>query len=270
MSVIKPHQYYHKEEIEKQANDLLRRMQETPKFSPRWPLDVTRVADFLDLAVVWDSIPPENGEPISARILPLERLIEINEDILNLSEGYAASTIAHEIGHWVLHVDQDKADCLVEQMELGLLDNELTVEPSLCRHTSVGLNKSSVNNQIDWREWQAQYFASCLLMPRHILEKKRVGRDLTNWRHLYAMADEIGVTISNLTNRLQNLGWIHIPEGSRQIYLGSAAPSRKKSKEIGVGLESDRSSFTELPILGFNEYGVNNNHHCDRTDFSVF
>lgn len=226
--IIKKSEYYSKQEIERRANDLLRRMEETPKYAPTWPLDVTRVADFLDLAVVWDQIPAENEEPISARILPLERLIEINEDIVNLPEGYAASTIAHEIGHWILHVDQDKADSIVEQMELGFLDNEVTVEPSLCRSTSLVINKSSVNNQIDWREWQAQYFASCLLMPRHILEEKRVGRDLTNWHHLYAIADELGVTISNLKNRLQNLGWIYIPEGSRRIYLGSAAPSRNK------------------------------------------
>lgn len=228
MSIIKSHKFYSKEEIEKRANDLLQRMQANEKYAPRWPLDVTRVADFLDLAVVWDNIPAENEDPISARILPLERLIEINEDILNLPEGYAASTIAHEIGHWILHVDQDKADIVVEQMELGLLDNEASVEPSLCRSTSLAINKSSANDQIDWREWQAQYFASCLLMPRHILEDKRVGRDLTNWHHLYAMAEDLGVTISNLTNRLQNLGWIHIPEGSRRIYLGSAAPSRNK------------------------------------------
>jgi len=226
LSVIKEHQFYSKEKIEALANDLLRLMQATPKYTPTWPLDVTRVADFLDIAVVWDSIPAENGVPISARILPLERLIEINENIVN--QGYAASTIAHEIGHWILHVDQDKADIVVEQMELGLLDNKTSVEPSLCRSTSLAINKSSVNNQIDWREWQAQYFASCLLMPRHILEEKRVGRDLTNWHHLYAMAEDLGVTISNLKNRLEKLGWIHIPEGSRRIYLGSAAPSRNK------------------------------------------
>ncbi len=43
---------------------------------------------------------------------------------------------------------------------------------------------------ITGQEWQAQYFASCLLMPRHVLEDKRRGRDLTNWKHLYAMVDE--------------------------------------------------------------------------------
>lgn len=229
MSVIKSHKFYSKEEIEKRANDLLQRMQATEKYAPRWPLDVTRVADFLDLAVVWDSIPPENGVPISARILPLERLIEINENILSLPEGYVAFTIAHEIAHWILHIDQHKADSLLEQIELGLLDTKAILEPSLCRSSRAGIDKSSFHNQIERkREWQAEYFASCLLMPRYKLEELRKGRDLTNWCHLYAITEEVGVRITHLTIRLQHLGWIHIPEGSRRIYLGSAAPSRNK------------------------------------------
>lgn len=81
---------------------------------------------------------------------------------------------------------------------------------------------------MDWREWQAQYFASCLIMPGPILEQAQNPRDLTKWKHLYAMADELGVTISNLTNRLKGLGWIRIPENSKQIYLGEAAPSQEK------------------------------------------
>jgi hypothetical protein len=50
------------------------------------------------------------------------------------------------------------------------------------------------------------------------------GQDLTQWRHLYKLADEFGVTISNLVNRLRDLGWIYIANQRRQIYLGEAAP----------------------------------------------
>lgn len=97
-------------------------------------------------------------------------------------------------------------------------DIETTVEPFLCR---------SVNTQ-QGIEWQAQYFAGCLLMPLSKLEEVQRGRDLTNWRHLYAVKDELGVTISNLKNRLQDLGWIYIPKNSKQIYPGKTAPSREK------------------------------------------
>ncbi len=73
-------------------------------------------------------------------------------------------------------------------------------------------------------EWQAQYFAGCLLMPQYILAELKKGRDLSKWHHLYKMAEELGVTISNLTHRLQDLGWIQLGDRSRQIYLPEAAP----------------------------------------------
>ncbi|MBG1264484.1 hypothetical protein [Nostoc commune] len=64
-------------------------------------------------------------------------------------------------------------------------------------------------------------------MPLFKLEEvqRQRGRDLTNWNHLYAMREELDITISNLINRLQSLGWISISKGSKQIYLGKAAPN---------------------------------------------
>lgn len=65
-------------------------------------------------------------------------------------------------------------------------------------------------------------------MPKHILEEKRYKYDLTNWKDLYKMKDEFGVTISNLVHRLKSLNWIVHDPNSKQIYLGEAVPSRKK------------------------------------------
>ena len=107
----------------------------------------------------------------------------------------------------MLHISHDVLLVFKERMSSEII---MTIEPFLCR--SVTAQKGI--------EWQAQYFASCLLMPIFKLEKTIIGRNLTNWRHLYAIADELGVTISNLTNRLQDIGWIHIPRSSKQIYLG--------------------------------------------------
>jgi Zn-dependent peptidase ImmA (M78 family) len=231
LSIFKPYQFYPKQEIERRANEIILGMQAKPNFAPKWPFDASRVADFLDLAVVWEHIPPDENGSIAARIFPLERLIEINEDILEHPKGFEASTIAHEIGHWVLHINQEEADALVEQltMPLGI---EVIENPFLCRSASARIYNSSAKIQAEWIEWQANYFASCLLMPqdilKEVLEEARKGRDLTNWRHLYAIANELGVTISNLINRLQDLGWIYIPKDSKQIYPGKAAPSREK------------------------------------------
>ena len=218
MSLIKPYRFYPKAEIERRASDLLMRMQLTPNWEPIWPFQADRVADFLDLGVVWDKIPGDATGPIAAQILPRDRLIEINEEILDLPEGFQQSTIAHEIGHWMLHINYSLLDLEVEQLDL--LCKASQQQQFVCRANS-GLEK------VESIEWQAQYFASCLLMPRSILSEKCQGRDLTKWSNLYALRSELGVSISNLVNRLQDLGWIAVPKGSRKIYPGTATISEQ-------------------------------------------
>lgn len=215
MDIIKPYRYIPDSKIEEKANDILKRMQATPKYVPKWPLDATRVAEFLGLDVVWDRIPADSQGQIAARILPLERLIEINEDILELPKGFEESTVAHELGHWVFHIDQKTAGIVQERLKQGVND----VQPFLCR---------AVSGQLQKMEWQAQRFASYLLMPQYILEEMQIGKDLTRFPHLYAMAKDLGVTISNLKTRLKQLNWIIIPPDSKIIYLGKSAPIRKK------------------------------------------
>lgn len=216
LSILRPYRYYPKESIERRANQLLQQMQATPNFAPQWPFEASLVADFLDLGVVWDTIPADEEGEIAARILPTQRLIEINEEILEKPQGFIESTIAHEIGHWVLHINQEEADGVSQQLELNLGNYGTATEdeePFVCRAASDDSQMASI-------EWQAQYFASCLLMPRDVLLQKQQGRDLTRWSNLYEMRDELGVSISNLTHRLQELGWITIPKGTRKIYRG--------------------------------------------------
>jgi Zn-dependent peptidase ImmA (M78 family) len=226
VSVLKSYRRLSKAEIEQSANDLLVKMQATSNF-PKWPGIAERAVNFLQLSIVWDKIPKYNGQPVAARIYPTERLIEINEDMPELQnkDGFIESTKAHEVGHWRLHVNQDEADGLIKQLELPLniVDNK---QPFLCR--SVTEQKITTYDQQQWIEWQAQYFASCLLMPRYKLEEIKNRFDLTNWKHLYAMSEELGVTISNLTNRLKELELVYIPEGSRQIYLSKQPSSEQK------------------------------------------
>jgi Zn-dependent peptidase ImmA (M78 family) len=207
LNIFQPFRFIHKQEIEAKATDILRRMQQAPNYTPHWPLDASRVAEFLGLDIVWDSIPDDEQGTIAARILPLDRLIEINENIPILRGGFGESTIAHEIGHWVLHINPVAVCRLAKLRQKG---RKIIVSPLLCRS----------DRSVQGIEWQAQYFASCLLMPRHILAEKQKGRDLTKWIYLYEIANELGVTISNLIHRLQDLDWIYIPDGSRQIHLG--------------------------------------------------
>ncbi|MDY7014538.1 MAG: ImmA/IrrE family metallo-endopeptidase [Cyanobacteriota bacterium] len=206
-SLFKPFRFLSKHAIECEALNIIERMQAVPHYRPKFPLDASRVAEFLGLDVVWDGIPDDEEGAIAARISPLERLIEINDRIPQLRSGFGESTIAHEVGHWVLHVDVEKVQRYASLQQKGV---QMPVEALFCR----------VSENNDGIEWQAQYFASCLLMPQHILQEKQQGRDLTQWPQLYELAEELGVTISNLVHRLKDLRWIEISKiGAEIIYM---------------------------------------------------
>ena len=204
MSIFRPFRFISKLEIEAEALDIWLQISRSHG-ELKLPIDASVIAEFLGLDLVWDKIPDDEQGAIAARILPLDKLIEINENIPQLKGGFGESTIAHEIGHWVLHIDVEQVERLIRLKRKGM---RVQVEPFLCRSS----NLAKI-------EWQAQYFAGCLLMPQHILMELKQGKDLAKWQHLYQMAAELGVTISNLTTRLQDLGWIYLDSDTRQIYL---------------------------------------------------
>ena len=71
-------------------------------------------------------------------------------------------------------------------------------------------------------------------MPPEQLERVIRGRNLQKWSHLYGIADDLGVTISNLVHRLKDLGWIELIPDSRQI-LPLKLPLPRIREDIKVG-----------------------------------
>ena len=213
MNIFKPYRFLPKEEIEHIALYFLNQVQAKKKHPLKAKYVAEAVADHLDIGIVWEDIPPDDEGDIAAMILPLQKEIIINKRIRGLEGGFGQSTIAHEIGHWLLHIDHNALALFKQRMTPEI---KMTIEPYLCRRGNPQSQKRI--------EWQAQYFASCLLMPVYKLEEARRGRDLTNLSHLRAMANEFGVTTSNLKNRLKGLGWINYSQHSKQIYRGQAFP----------------------------------------------
>ena len=211
MSVFRPFRFIPKIEIEAYALDVWLKMAKAQN-ELQLPLDASLIAEFLELDLVWDTIVDDSQGAIAARILPLEKLIEINENIPQLRGGFGESTIAHEIGHWILHIDRVQVERYIRLKQKGV---DIQLEPFLCRQKD---NLAGI-------EWQAQYFAGCLLMPQHILTELIQGKDITQWSHLYQISQELGVTISSLTTRLQDLGWIALDPSIRKIQLSKITPS---------------------------------------------
>ena len=80
--------------------------------------------------------------------------ITVDDDIFNLFEERARFTIAHELGHWVLH------SSIYSQFKIQTLEEYLSFQ-----------NNISAEDQ-KWLEIQANIFAACLLVPSSKLKQE--------------------------------------------------------------------------------------------------
>lgn len=138
------------------------------------------VEDFFDLDFDWIDLDgfSKNGIVWAAIDFSNKKIYmnEAKERELTGNPGMMNFTIAHEIGHWVLH--QNEID---ENMNLF----DISQKVFICQG----------DNKKDKREWQADFFAANLLMPRHFFIEKyreRIQYDdscLQNcWREFYILS----------------------------------------------------------------------------------
>lgn len=172
---------------------------------PAPPVPVEDIADvFLDLRILWDTLSEPTGTSLLAGLSPRERMIVFNEsrrEVIEGTQGLYNTVLAHEIGHWELHVERNVED----QQQLPNFDQEYD-----CLYQEA----TSTQGQ---KEAQAHKFMGFLLMPSHLLSKAIWDVDLTSWSNLYELRQLFQVTISALTIRLERLGLLYVtPDG--QLY----------------------------------------------------
>ena len=191
--------WFESEELEKRARELLCIYRRRSKAPLRLPIQADLVAESVGLDILWDPIPEEPGRTILAEIRPDDRLIVVNEDRREALEGTFGlynTTVAHELGHWWLHVDHDALD-----------HEEL---PGYIRSTAPP-------RQMDGRdkrdERNAGEFMGHLLMPRKtMLWRAERLDDLLCWRGFYRLRDAFGVTTTAMKIRLGQLDLAYIDD----------------------------------------------------------
>lgn len=123
MSIIKPYTFLSKSEIEFKANEVIKKIESSRDSSLTWPLDTMDVAEYLGLDFDFESIPSDSEGVVAAMIFPTKKLIIINQDLESMSDpgqnGFRESTIGHEIGHWILHINIDEVEGNAKQQELN-------------------------------------------------------------------------------------------------------------------------------------------------------
>ena len=137
-----------KEEIAQKAMDLIETFQTMAGYTVRPPVPVEDIIErSLGLRLVYEDLEKVFGSnDVLGATYVESKVICINERLFeHSSEGRLVFTCAHEAGHWVLH----RRHVDVE----GRSDAE--DEAIVC----------SLRNAKTPIEWQADYFAACLIMP---------------------------------------------------------------------------------------------------------
>jgi hypothetical protein len=178
------------------------------------PVDIDHIGEaFCKLCFDWEFLPelldqhPELAAVLSDEekrrsvvlggLYPRKRLVVLNEKHLeayNKQPGRERFTKAHEIGHWVLHIDKSVLD---QPSLFG--DGDETQDAILCRDG----DKSRL-------EWQANRFAAALLMPKALFLDVALPLNLGTWQAQYELRERFNVTISTLVIRLKQLGLTYV------------------------------------------------------------
>ncbi|MCA1668126.1 MAG: ImmA/IrrE family metallo-endopeptidase [Thermomicrobia bacterium] len=203
--------FYNERMVEDRAADVLRRFCTLTGDPLTLPVPVEHVAeDLCDLGILWEPIPEGGGRTALAELRPAERLVVFNETRRPLFDDtpFLYNTVlAHEVGHWWLHVDR----AMLDQPTLpGFVPADLSVH----RH-----------DPDSWEERHAKWFASRLLLPRPLLAELLVGREIHSLADMYRLRDQCQVTLTVMRIALEHMGRGYIDEDgrvhpSRQEYHG--------------------------------------------------
>lgn len=182
-----------KADIEAVADLLLKRYQNEVGLLKDAPIPIEFITeDFLGFTLRWDELA-ENDT--LAFIDPNKMEICFNLGRSDYFDQIGPEyCMAHEVGHYELGHFQ----YATIQLELGLMS-----EPKRFLHREI------VPSKYGSHEFQAEYFAASLLMPKWLLLKLAKEYDLLQWSGIYSLADKFNVSATAMSKRLEELKLIY-------------------------------------------------------------
>jgi hypothetical protein len=186
--------------------------------------DVERLLDDLELDLVWMGIQPQDGLIVAAELVPGLRKVLVNEDLRDL---FAANgpllrfTLAHEIGHWLLHLAIIEAGAIEQPRAAAgwLVCRQSDLDPPVGRGDAYRL------------EYQANLFASHLLAPDAIIREQLERYGCDGWGPVHRMARAVGLSPTALFVRLRLDGHAYRDE---QGVPQPGHPARVEQTSLGL------------------------------------
>lgn len=191
--MLKPEHFMREEYLEGAASGLLRKARARDLWDGNPPVPLERIVEQLqDVRIEFSPLSDARGTHVFGKLVLPERTIYLNEadrELFEQTVGLERYTLAHEAGHFALHVDEGG----YAQTALPL---DLTAAVVLCR-----------DGDRSPREYQAERFAAFLLMPEDLVRKAVAGRAISRWSEIYELRDLFGASGTAMRNRLAALGY---------------------------------------------------------------
>jgi hypothetical protein len=221
--------FYRNEQIEQIAEHRLIEFQQKLGRPLSFPIDIELFGDLvLGLSMLWEEIEEMPGEEVLAGLRASDRLIVMNErrkEEMEQKPGRRRLTQGHEMGHWDLFVDISKLDHpeLFDAAASGMFAYRSSsggqVQILLSSEQGRDILRQ-INARADAPDEarSVNRYAASILMPRSVFVDSARRIDRTQWRNLYDLAAQFGVTISALCVRLEQFNLLYVDQATSTLY----------------------------------------------------
>ena len=236
--------YLSEDEIEKHAKLLLAEYEDTIGEPIKLPVRIDDITihhlalalDFADLHQVLN-VPLSGGNPDILGAIYVDKELVLIDNHLNPKENPAMLgrynfSVGHEVGHWRLHREYVAKN--PNQTSLFDAPFEPTV---ICRSSE---KKEPI-------EWQADFFASCLLMPRNLILEIWRERFGTTAPFIFEINKSNPAFVARRSNWVQIGKVFNAPEPDYQIVFKNIA--REFAQVCCVSTDAMRIRLEKLGLL---------------------